>query len=170
MEPTAPIPDGDDNLGAYAGWSSVAILLVVLVVELALLQALALAVATGIYHLVPLLDVGQPKGFASWLSLFQVVSPSLTLPGGAAIVLSTWLLARRAQRAEQMQRAAERRADAAEANAAAVRERAAANLDAMKERAADAERVANAARDQAAAANAAIAVLQAELERQRALD
>ena len=152
MEPTALVPDGDDNLGAYAGWNSVAVLLVVLVVELALLQALALAVATGIYHLVPVLDVGQPKGFANWLSLFQVVSPSLTLPGGAAIVLSTWLLARRAQRAEQMQRAAERRADAAEANAAAV-----------KERADDAERA-------AAAANAAIAVLQAELERQRTPD
>ena len=159
MEPTAPVPDGDDNLGAYAGWSSVAILLVVLVVELVLLQALALAVATGIYHLVPLLDVGQPKGFDSWLSLFQVVSPSLTLPGGAAIVLSTWLLARRAQRAEQMQRAAERRADAAEANAAAGKER----IDM-------AEREAAAAREQAAAANAAVAVLQAELERQRTLD
>ena len=159
MEPTALVPDGDDNLGAYAGWSSVAILLVVLVVELALLQALALAVATGIYHLVPLLDVGQPKGFASWLSLFQVVSPSLTLPGGAAIVLSTWLLARRAQRAEQMQRAAERRADAAEANAAAGKER----IDM-------AEREAAAAREQAAAANAAIAVLQSELERQRTSD
>ena len=135
------------------------VLLAVLVVELALLQALALAVSTGIYHLVPLLDVGQPKGFANWLSIFQVVSPSLTLPGGAAIVLSTWLLARRAQRAEQMQRAAERRADAAEANFAAI-----------KDRADDAERAANAAREQAAAANAAIAVLEAELERQRTAD
>ena len=160
MEPTNPIPDGNDDVGAFAGWNSVAVLLAVLVVELGLLQAFALAVSTGIYHLVPLLDVGQPKGFANWLSIFQVVSPSLTLPGGAAIVLSTWLLARRAQRAEQMQRAAERRADAAEANAAAVRERAAANLDAMKERAADAERA-------AIAAQAAIAVLEAELERQR---
>ena len=167
MNSTNPILDGDDDVGTFAGWNSVAVLLAVLVVELALLQALALAVATGIYHLVPVLDVGEPEGFANWLSIFQVVSPSLTLPGGAAIVLSTWLLARRAQRAEQRQRAAERRADAAEANAAAVSERAAANLDAMKERAADAERAANSALERVAAANAAIAVLEAELERQR---
>lgn len=163
MDPTRPIPDGDDNLSDSAGWNSVAVLLAVLVVELALLQALALVVATGIYHLAPLLDVGQPSGFANWLSIFQVVSPSLTLPGGAAIVLSTWLLARRAQRAEQMQRAAERRADVAEANAATV-------YASMQERADQAEREAVAAREQAAAANAAIVALQAELERQRSPD
>ena len=163
MESIPPMPDGDDNLGAFAGWNSVAILLAVLVVELSLLQVFALAVATGIYHLAPFLDVGQPSGFANWLSIFQVVSPSLTLPGGAAIVLSTWLLARRAQRAEQMQRAAERRADAAEANAAAV-------LASMKERVDNAEREALSAREQVAAANAAVAVLQADLERQHSPD
>lgn len=142
MAPAAPIPDGDDNLAAFVGWSAVAALLVVLVVELALLQAFALAMTTGIYHLAPLLDVGQPSGFANWLSIFQIVSPSLTLPGGVAIVLSTWLLARRAQRAEQMQRAAERRADAAEANAAAAEANAAAALAAMRERVDNAERTA----------------------------
>lgn len=167
MEPTAPIPDGDDNLGAFVGWNSVAVLLVVLVVELALLQAFALAVATGIYHLAPLLDVGQPKGFANWLSIFQVVSPSLTLPGGVVIVLSTWILARRAQRAEQMQRAAERRADAAEANAAA---NAAAVVAAMQERVDNAEREARAAREATRRRQRRRRRLQADPERQRSPD
>ena len=118
---------------ALAGWDAVAILVWVIIAELALLQAFAVGAATGIYHLAPLLEVGQPADFDHWLDIFQVVGPMLTLPGGAAIVLSTWLLTRRAQRAERRAAAEKERADAAEANAATANANAA-SLQAEVER------------------------------------
>ena len=141
------IPNDDNTTGALAGWEGVAILVWVIMVELVLLQALAVAAATGIYHLAPLLEVGQPQDFDDWLDIFQAVTPMLTLPGGAAIVLSTWLLTRRAQRVERHAAARiaaeKKRADAAETNSAAEKKR-------------------------ADAAEAALAASQAEVERLRA--
>ena len=82
-------------------WNALAILVAVVLVELALLQLFAIAATTGIYHLAPQLDVGAPRGFRDWLTILQVVSATLTLPGGAAIVLSTWLAARWGRMYEQ---------------------------------------------------------------------
>ena len=147
------MPTDADALSRGVGWEGVAGLLGLVVVELFLLQVFAVGVATAIYHLVPMLGVGRPQGFEDWLKLFQVVGPTLTLPGGSAIVLTIWLMARRAQRAERRAQQAERRADAAENTAASAKERLAA---------AQAE-----AQEQAAQAKATIADLQAELERQR---
>ena len=147
------MPTGADALSRRVGWEGVAGLLGLVVVELFLLQVFAVGVATAIYHLVPLLEVGRPEGFEDWLKLFQVVGPTLTLPGGSAIVLTIWLMARRAQQAERRAQQAERRADAAENTAASAKERLAA---------AQAE-----AQEQATQAKATIADLQAELERQR---
>ena len=138
------IPNDDNITGALAGWEGVAILVWVIVLELVLLQAIAVAAATGIYHLAPLLEVGQPQDFDDWLDIFQAVTPMLTLPGGAAIVLSTWLLTRRAQRAERH----------AAARIAAEKKRADTGIAAEKER--------------ADAAEAALAAAQAEVERLRA--
>ena len=155
------IPNDDNTPGALAGWEGVAILVWVIVVELVLLQAIAVAAATGIYHLAPLLEVGQPQDFDDWLDIFQAVTPMLTLPGGAAIVLSTWLLTRRAQRVERQAAAriaAEKeRADAAETNSAAANKRADA-----------AETNSAAEKERADAAEAALAAAQAEVERLRA--
>ena len=103
---------GYDALGAISGWGDIVIVTAVILVELALLQAFTVGVTTGIYYLVPLLAVGEPQGFADWRSIFQVVSATVTLPGGGVIVLSIYLMARRAQQAE-------RRAAAIEAKAAA---------------------------------------------------
>ena len=150
------MPTDADALSRGVGWEGVAGLLGLVVVELFLLQVFAVGVATAIYHLVPLLEVGRPQGFEDWLKLFQVVGPTLTLPGGSAIVLTIWLMARRAQQAERRAQQAERRADAAENTAASAKERLAA---------AQAE-----AQEQAAQAKATIADLQAELERQRGQD
>ena len=150
------MPTDADALSRGVGWEGVAGLLGLVVVELFLLQVFAVGVATAIYHLVPMLGVGRPEGFEDWLKLFQVVGPTLTLPGGSAIVLTIWLMARRVQRAERRAQQAERRADAAENTAASAKERLAA---------AQAE-----AQEQAAQAKATIADLQAELERQRGQD
>ena len=89
-------------LEAWAGWDAVAGLLFIILVEFSILQAFAVGVTTGLYHLAHLMDVGRPAGFEDWMAIFQVVNPTLALPGGAAIVLSTWILARRARLAEQV--------------------------------------------------------------------
>ena len=158
-------PRDDDTLDALAGWEGAAILVWVIVVELSLLQAIGVGAATAIYHLAPLLEVGQPQDFDDWLDIFQIVGPMLTLPGGATIVLSTWLLTRRAQRAE---RRAERRAAA---RIAAEKERAdtaEANSEAANKRADAAEANSEAANKRADTAEAALAAAQAEVERLRA--
>lgn len=113
-------------------WNALAILVAVVLVELALLQIFAIAATTGIYHLAPQLDVGSPRGFRDWLTILQVVSATLTLPGGTAIVLSTWLAARwgrmyeqqRADYAQQFANAQQQRADAAEQHADTAEQRA----------------------------------------------
>ena len=151
-------PRDDDTLDALAGWEGAAILVWVIVVELSLLQAIGVGAATAIYHLAPLLEVGQPQDFDDWLDIFQVVGPMLTLPGGATIVLSTWLLTRRAQRAERRAAAriaaANKRADTAVADSDAANKRADAGIAAANKR--------------ADAAEAALAAAQAEVERLRA--
>ena len=151
----ATAQQADEAASALAGWEGVAILVWVIVAELLALQALAVGAATAIYHLAPLLEVGRPEDFADWLDIFQVVGPMLTLPGGGAIVLSTWLLTRRAQRAERR----------AEARIAAEKERADASIAAEKERADTGIAAANKRAD---AAEAAFAAAQAEVERLRA--
>ena len=128
MDANLDSPRGYDAAGAISGWGDVALVTAVILVELALLQAFAVGVATGIYYLVPLLEVGEPQGFADWRSVFQVVSATLTLPGGGVIVLSIYLMARRAQQAE-------RRAAAMAEKAAAAEEKAAADVAAANERA-----------------------------------
>ena len=151
-------PRDDDTLDALAGWEGAAILVWVIVVELSLLQAIGVGAATAIYHLAPLLEVGQPQDFDDWLDIFQIVGPMLTLPGGATIVLSTWLLTRRAQRAERRAAAriaaANKRADTAVADSEAANKRADAGIAAANKR--------------AEAAEAALAASQAEVERLRA--
>ena len=170
------MPTDADALSRRVGWEGVAGLLGLVVVELFLLQVFAVGVATAIYHLVPLLEVGRPQGFEDWLKLFQVVGPTLTLPGGSAIVLTIWLMARRAQQAE-------RRADAAEKMAASAKERAQEQVSQAQAEAkaqvahaeAEAQEQVAQAREEAqeqmaqaqAQAQATIADLQAELERQR---
>ena len=127
---TAPT-DGDAS-PLFSGGSGIAVIVGIVLIELALLQVFSVASATGIYYLVPLLEVGEPKGFADWRSIFQVVSPSLTLPGGGVIVLSLYLMARRAAsevaaaKSEAATAQAEvadanERADAAQAEVAALR-------------------------------------------------
>ena len=105
-------------------WNALAILVAVVLVELALLQLFAIAATTGIYHLAPQLDVGTPRGFRDWLTILQVVSATLTLPGGAAIVLSTWLASRWARNADQERVDAQQRADAQQQRADTQQQRA----------------------------------------------
>ena len=105
-------------------WVHVKATLAVLL-EFIALQLVAVGLATGIYSLVPLLDLEFKRGFDDWMRAFQILSPTLSVSGGAAIVLSSYFfhkLARETdQRANQQvaeanQQAAEASQQAAEAN------------------------------------------------------
>ena len=160
---------GDDGGDAVAGWGMATAVLAALLLELLLLQGFAVGATTAIYHLAPLLEAGQPQGFDDWIDIFQVVGPMLTLPGGAVIVLSTWLMTRWVRRTERRAAAAEAAAAEARANVAAAVAAAVAEAQANAAAAvAEAQANALAAEEKRAAAAEAVAALQAEVERLRA--
>ena len=84
---------------------------VLVVVDFVMFQAAAAGVTAGIYYTVPALDAGIMRGESSWtwIRIFQIVSPTITLPGGAATMLSSYFLARRAQEEARRAQQAETR-------------------------------------------------------------
>ena len=73
----------------------------VVVLEFIALQLVAVGLATGIYSLIPLLDLGFNRGFDDWMRAFQILSPTLSISGGAAIVLSSYFFHKLAREADQ---------------------------------------------------------------------
>ena len=88
---------GGGGLASLVGWHAAVTLL--LVTEFILLQAVAVGITTVVYSLIPALDAGAQPSFDDWRRLFQVVSPTVTITGGAGIVLSSILFARQTQEA-----------------------------------------------------------------------
>ena len=86
-----------------------------------MLQAVAVGITTGVYSLVPVLDPATEPKFADWLRVFQIVSPTITISGGAAIVLSSIIFAKRAQDAERRASAAEAQLQSLRAESAQLR-------------------------------------------------
>ena len=103
------------GLASLVGWHVAVTLL--LVTEFIPLQAVAVGITTVIYSLIPTLDTGAQPNFEDWRKVFQVVSPTVTISGGAGIVLSSILFARQAQVERQ-------NAEAARAEIQAVQEEA----------------------------------------------
>ena len=108
-------------------WSHLAATLLT-VAEFVLLQAVAIGLTTVVYWIAPELDAKAQPGFSEWLRVFQIVSPTLTVSGGAAIVISSYIYAKRAQEyyeiaAQERERAAEERKRAAEDRERTERER-----------------------------------------------
>ena len=133
---------GSGGLAALVGWHAAVTLL--LVTEFILLQAVAVGITTVVYSLIPALDAGAQPSFDDWRRLFQVVSPTVTISGGAGIVLSSILFARQAQvaRAETEEARAETqeaRAETQEARAEAQIAQARLEAAQANERAAKAE-------------------------------
>ena len=87
------------------------------VVDFMVFHAAAVGLAIAIYYGVPLVDdaISRNNGDWDWLGIFKIVSPTVTLPGGAVTVLSTYFYARRIQEMEKEKQAAEVRAATAEA-------------------------------------------------------
>lgn len=102
-------------------WSHIAATLLT-VAEFSLLQAVAIGLTTVVYWIAPELDAKAQPGFTEWLRVFQIVSPTLTVSGGAAIVISSYIYAKKAQEyydfaAQAAERAAQSDARAEQANA-----------------------------------------------------
>jgi hypothetical protein len=70
---------------------------VLVILEFVMLQAVAVGITTGVYSLIPVLDTAAESSFGNWLRVFQIVNPTITISGGAAIVLSSIIFARRSQ-------------------------------------------------------------------------
>ena len=95
------------------------------VVDFVMFQAAAAGVTAAIYYTVPALDAGIMRGESSWtwIRIFQIVSPTIALPGGAATMLSSYFLSRRVQQVETQARADVQQAqDQARAEAQRARE------------------------------------------------
>lgn len=121
---------GDETAGAkrrpgYSGsesliWVHVKATLVV-VLEFIALQLVAVGLTSGIYSLIPLLDSEFKRGFDDWMRAFQILSPTLSISGGAAIVLSSYFFHKQAREADQRAAEANHRAAVAEAAVAELR-------------------------------------------------
>ena len=91
-------------------WSHIAATLLT-VAEFSLLQAVAIGLTTVVYLIAPGLDAKAQPGFTEWLRVFQIVSPTLTVSGGAAIVISSYIYAKRAQEYYEIAAQADARAE-----------------------------------------------------------
>ena len=91
-------------------WSHLAATLLT-VAEFVLLQAVAIGLTTVVYWIAPELDAKAQPGFNEWLRVFQIVSPTLTVSGGAAIVISSYIYAKRAQEYYELAAQADARAE-----------------------------------------------------------
>ena len=121
------------------------------VLDFILFQAAATATTVAIYSIIPMLDDSIVRGGPSWtwIRIFQIVSPTITLPGGIVTVLSSYYFARRAQeetrRAEAEAQKAQQEAQRADAEAqkaqqeALLRQAAEAEVQALKAQLAQAQ-------------------------------
>ena len=87
------------------------------VLDFILFQAAATATTVAIYSIIPMLDDSIVRGGPSWtwIRIFQIVSPTITLPGGIVTVLSSYYFARRAQEETRRAEAEAHRAEAEKA-------------------------------------------------------
>ena len=145
-------------------WSHIAATLLT-VVEFTLLQAVAIGLTTVVYLIAPELDAKAQPGFAEWLRVFQIVSPTLTLSGGAAIVISSYIYAKRAQEYYEFATQTMARLEQDRERAAEERERAAADRERAERDRERAERALERAERDRDRAEAEVARLSARLER-----
>lgn len=133
-----------------------------IIVEFILLQAVAVGVTTVVYSLIPALDAGARPSFDDWRRIFQVVGPTVTVSGGAGIVLSSIIFHWQAQK--ERQRAEAIRLEA-QAEVHTAREEARAEVQAARAEAQAAQAEAQAARTTADERLGTIVAMRAELDR-----
>ena len=137
-----------------------AVITLLIIGEFVLLQAVAAGVTTVVYLLIPTLDAAAQPSFENWRQIFQIVGPTVTVSGGAGIVLSSiifhWQAQKERQRAEAIRLEAQAEVQAAregaQAEVQAAREGAQAEVQAARE---EAQAEVQAAREESQAARAA---------------
>lgn len=112
------------------------------------MQVIAILITTALYWQAPLIDPDIKRDVNHWMRIFQITSPTMTLSGGVAIVLSSYVLTIPLREQARRERA---RANEAEA------------------RAAKAEQQRDDAEERAAATEAALASLQNDVAELKAL-
>ena len=132
------------------------------VIEFLLMQVIAILITTAVHWQLPLVEPGIEPNVNHWVRIFQITSPTMTLSGGVAIVLSSYIFTLPLRQEVQRERS---RADAAEKALEEAMSQLRANAE---ERAARAEQERAAAEQRAAVAEAAIGELRAELAELRA--
>ena len=80
-----------------------------------MMQVIAILITTALYSQAPLIDPDIKRDANHWMRIFQITSPTMTLSGGVAIVLSSYVLTIPLREHVRQERA---RADEAEARAA----------------------------------------------------
>ncbi len=100
--PGTPVTDA--TAGARGGFAALAAThfaaTMLALVEFVLVQVVAVGLTTGVYFLIPLLEIDAAPSFEDWRKIFQVVSPTVGISGGAGIVLSSIIYARQAQQSD----------------------------------------------------------------------
>ena len=142
-----------------------AVITLLIIGEFVLLQAVAAGVTTVVYLLIPTLDAAAQPSFENWRQIFQIVGPTVTVSGGAGIVLSSiifhWQAQKERQRAETIRLEAQAEVQAAreeaQAEVQAAREESQAEVQAARE---ESQAARAAAQDAHATAQAAQAVAQ----------
>ena len=132
------------------------------VAEFLLMQVIAILITTALYSQAPLIDPDIKRDANHWMRIFQITSPTMTLSGGVAIVLSSYVLTIPLREQARRERA---RANEAEARAAKAEQR---RNEAEQQRN-DAEQQRNEAQERAAATEATLASLQNDVAELRAL-
>ena len=77
--------------------------------DFVLFQAIAVGLTIAVYFAIPLLDssISQNSVNWNWIRIFQIISPTITVSGGAVTVLTSYFFAKRVQEAERQQQEAE---------------------------------------------------------------
>ena len=147
------------DVGGLASLALLHLTMTLLIIgEFILLQAVAAGTTTVIYSLIPALDAGARPTFDEWRRIFQVVGPTVTVSGGAGIVLSSIIFHWQAQKERQ-------RAEAIRAEAQAELEAAHAETEKARAETEKARGETNTARAVADERSQTIIAMQAELER-----
>lgn len=159
-------PDGDGMASLVVTHVSITLLIIV---EFILLQAVAVGVTTVVYSLIPALDAGARPSFDDWRRIFQVVGPTVTVSGGAGIVLSSiifhWQAQKERQRAEAIRLEAQAEVQTAREEARAEVQAARAEAQAAQAEAQAAQAEVQAARTTADERLGMIVAMRAELDR-----
>ena len=164
---TTPDPEWDVE-PQPEGWRSWALLRIhalaasLVVAEFLLMQVIAILITTALYWQAPLIDPDITRDVNHWMRIFQITSPTMTLSGGVAIVLSSYVLTIPLREQARRERA---RANEAEARAAKAEQ----ERDEARQQRVEAAQQRNEAEERAAATEAALVSLRNDVAELKAM-